>query len=114
MTVMAQEAPGMGRGSRQGSLYDTIELILDKGIVIDAFVRLSLIGIELIKLEVRVVIASVDTFLRYAETISRLEYQRATPDPLTRLVPPPAIERGAAVMPDGLITKVPAQSKMEK
>ena len=119
MTVMAQEAPAMARAGRQGSLYDTIELILDKGIVIDAFVRLSLIGIELIKLEVRVVIASVDTFLRYAETINRLELQRATQDPLVQLIPPPrdpraALARAVDGLPDGLLAKAPAPSKVEK
>lgn len=114
MTVLAQEAPaGMSPAPRQGSLYDTIELILDKGIVIDAFVRLSLIGIELIKLEVRVVIASVDTFLRYAETISRLELVRAPQEPAGRLVP--ALEQGGPILPDGLLSaKIPAQTKVEK
>jgi hypothetical protein len=51
------------------SLAEVIDRILDKGVVIDAWVRVSLVGIELIAIEARVVIASVDTFLKYAEAI---------------------------------------------
>jgi len=54
-------------------LYDVLDLILDKGIVIDAFVRVSLVGIELLTVVARVVIASVDTYLRYAEGAERLQ-----------------------------------------
>src|SRR2546423_7987045 len=57
-----RRAPTGGTG-----LYDVLDLILDKGIVIDAFVRVSLVGIELLTVDARVVIASVDTYLRYAE-----------------------------------------------
>lgn len=52
-----------------GTLAEVIELILDKGIVIDAWVRVSLVGIEILSIEARVVIASVDTYLKYAEAI---------------------------------------------
>ena len=51
------------------SLAEVIDRVLDKGIVIDAWVRVSLVGIELLSIEARVVIASVDTYLRYAEAI---------------------------------------------
>jgi hypothetical protein len=51
------------------SLVELINVILDKGIVIDAFVRVSLVGIELLTVEVRVVIASVATYLTYADAI---------------------------------------------
>jgi len=51
------------------SLVEVIDRILDKGIVVDAWVRVSLVGIELLTIEARVVIASVDTFLKYAEAI---------------------------------------------
>lgn len=60
------------------SLYDILDLILDKGIVVDAFVRVSLVGIELLTVDARVVIASVDTYLRYAEGAERLQlYNRS-------------------------------------
>ena len=48
-------------------------MVLDKGIVIDAYVRVSLIGIELLTIDARIVIASVDTYLRFAEAVNRLE-----------------------------------------
>jgi hypothetical protein len=51
------------------SLVEVVDRILDKGIVIDAWVRLSLVGIELLSVEARVVIASVETYLKYAEAI---------------------------------------------
>ena len=51
------------------SLVEVIDRILDKGIVVDAWVRVSLVGIELLTVEARVVVSSVDTFLKYAEAI---------------------------------------------
>ena len=53
-------------------LYDVLDLILDKGLVIDAYVRVSVVGIELLTIDLRVVIASVDTYLRFAEAVDRL------------------------------------------
>ena len=70
-------------GGRSGSLYDVIELILDRGLVIDAFVRVSLLGIEVLTVEARVVVASVDTYLRFAESASRLELTASSSDPRT-------------------------------
>jgi len=58
-----------------GGLADVIEVILDKGIVIDSYVRVSLVGIELLKIDARVVIASVDTYLRFAEATHRPDLQ---------------------------------------
>jgi len=60
------------RAPNSSGLYDVLDLILDKGIVVDAFVRVSLVGIELLTVDLRVVIASVDTYLRYAEGVERL------------------------------------------
>jgi hypothetical protein len=62
----------MGRGGPSG-LADVLEVLLDKGLVIDAFVRVSLVGIELLTVDVRVVVASVDTYLRFAEAANRLD-----------------------------------------
>jgi hypothetical protein len=60
------------------SLAEVIDRILDKGVVIDAFVRIALVGIELISIEARVVIASVETWLKYAEAVGlTVEPQRA-------------------------------------
>jgi gas vesicle structural protein len=62
-----QRAPG------PSGLADVVSVILDKGIVIDAYVRVSLIGIELLTIDARIVIASVDTYLRFAEAVNRLD-----------------------------------------
>jgi gas vesicle structural protein len=58
---------------RPSGLADVIDVILDKGLVIDAYVRVSLIGIELLTIDARIVIASVDTYLRFAEAVNRLD-----------------------------------------
>ena len=58
---------------RPSSLADVLDLILDKGLVIDAYVRLSVIGIEVVVIDARVVIASVDTYLRFAEAVNRMD-----------------------------------------
>jgi hypothetical protein len=55
-----------------------LELILDKGLVIDVFVRVSLIGIEILTIDARIVIASVDTYLRFAEAVNRLDLMEAS------------------------------------
>jgi hypothetical protein len=55
------------------SLADVIDTILDKGLVIDVYVRVSLVGIELLTIDARIVIASVDTYLRFAEAVNRLD-----------------------------------------
>lgn len=55
------------------SLADVVEIILDKGLVIDAYIRVSLVGIEVLTIDARIVIASVDTYLRFAEATNRLD-----------------------------------------
>src|SRR6266403_5575300 len=69
MTVMQS---GGSRGPSPTGLADVIETILDKGMVIDAFVRVSLVGIEVLTIDARVVVASIDTYLRYAEAVGRI------------------------------------------
>jgi gas vesicle structural protein len=62
-----------GGGPAPSGLADVIDTILDKGLVIDAYVRVSLVGIELLTIDARIVIASVDTYLRFAEAVNRLD-----------------------------------------
>jgi hypothetical protein len=62
---------------RPSGLADVIDVILDKGLVIDAYVRVSLIGIEILTIDARIVIASVDTYLRFAEAVNRLDLVQA-------------------------------------
>jgi len=63
------------RAPRSNGLADVLEILLDRGLVIDAFVRVSLVGIELLTIDLRVVVASVDTYLRFAEAVNRLDLQ---------------------------------------
>ncbi|MFI8828760.1 gas vesicle structural protein GvpA [Streptomyces sp. NPDC053431] len=89
MTIVQQQGSTAARGgSGSGNLYDVLELILDRGLVIDAFVRVSLVGIEILKIDVRVVVASVDTYLRFAEACNRLDLEagRKAPSQLTDIV----------------------------
>ncbi|TDC41554.1 gas vesicle structural protein GvpA [Actinomadura sp. KC345] len=73
---VAQQTSGSNyvqRGGSGSSLADVIDLILEKGLVIDIYVRVSLVGIELLTIDVRIVVASVDTYLRFAEAVNRLD-----------------------------------------
>ena len=63
------------RAPRPSGLADVLDVVLDKGIVIDAYIRVSLVGIELLTIDARIVIASVDTYLRFAEAVNRLDMQ---------------------------------------
>ncbi|PXY19057.1 gas vesicle protein GvpJ [Prauserella muralis] len=88
MTTAVQPAGGGGGGGfdrpSSSSLADVIDTILDKGLVIDAYVRVSLVGIELLTIDARIVVASVDTYLRFAEAVNRLDIsdneQKGLPD----------------------------------
>jgi hypothetical protein len=73
--AMTRGGGGGGYVQRSGSsgLYEILDLILDKGLVIDVFLRVSLVGIELLTVDARIVIASVDTYLRFAEAVNRLD-----------------------------------------
>src|SRR5438128_8532268 len=73
-TAMAPRgAGGVQRAPNPTGLAEVVDTILDKGMVIDAYVRVSLVGIELLTIDARVVIASVDTYLRFAEAVDRLD-----------------------------------------
>jgi hypothetical protein len=61
------------QGPSPSGLSDVLELILDKGLVIDVYVRISLVGIELITIDARIVVASVDTYLRFADAVGRID-----------------------------------------
>src|SRR5262245_54096922 len=79
------------RASGGTSLIDVLDRVLDKGIVIDAWVRVSLVGIDLLTVEARIVVASIDTYLRYSEAVGQT-------GPVSRPQVEPA-ERGA--LPEG-------------
>ncbi|MCG6494201.1 gas vesicle protein GvpJ [Kitasatospora sp. A2-31] len=83
-----------------GGLVDVIDVILDRGLVIDVFVRVSLLGLELLTVDARIVVASVDTYLRFAEAVNRLDL---TQDGGTGAAGPPATDgtTDAGVRPEG-------------
>ncbi|HEV2730464.1 MAG TPA: gas vesicle structural protein GvpA [Terriglobales bacterium] len=91
------------RVSGGSSLIDVLDRVLDKGIVIDAWVRISLVGIDLITVEARVVVASIDTYLKYADAVglmglvSRPQLGAPAPEPET------------AVETTRRVTRVPAR-----
>lgn len=107
MTVVPQGNAGAAAGPSGGSgnLYDVLELVLDRGLVIDAFARVSLVGIEIVKVDARVVVASVDTYLRFAEAANRLDLEagRKAPAQLTDVVES-ASEGGARGKSKGALT----------
>src|SRR5690242_13610253 len=89
------------RAPSPSGLADVVGLILDKGLVIDAYVRIAVIGIELITIDARIVIASVDTYLRFAEAVNRLDLME------TELAGLPELqEKGAEKMTEGAIEGV--------
>jgi gas vesicle structural protein len=71
---------------RPSGLADVVDVILDKGMVIDAYVRVALVGIELLTIDARIVIASVDTYLRFAEAVNRLEIGSDDAEGLPQLI----------------------------
>ncbi len=79
MAVMQRESSAgyITRAPRSSGLADVLEILLDRGLVIDAYVRVSLVGIELLTIDLRVVVASVDTYLRFAEAVNRLDLRAA-------------------------------------
>jgi len=89
------------RAPSPSSLADVVDLILDKGLVIDAYVRVSVIGIELLTVDARIVIASIDSYLRFAEAVNRLDLTQ------TELAGLPELqEKGAEEMTEGAIEGV--------
>lgn len=103
--IVMSVATQQGGGGGSSGLYDVLELILDRGLVIDAFVRVSLVGIEILKIDVRVVVASVDTYLRFAEACNRLDLESGPRKPagLTEL-PGKLTESGARGKTKGVLS----------
>jgi hypothetical protein len=103
MAIATQGTAGnyLQRAPSPSGLADVVDLILDKGLVIDAYVRIAVIGIELVTIDARIVIASVDTYLRFAEQVNRLDLTQ------TELAGLPELqEKGAEEMTEGAIEGV--------
>jgi gas vesicle structural protein len=86
------------RAPSPSGLAEVLDVILDKGLVIDAYVRVSVIGIEVLTIDARIVIASVDTYLRFAEAVNRLDLTQTELSGLPELQ-----EKGAEKMTEGAI-----------
>src|SRR3954463_12867371 len=98
MAAVARESSAgyITRAPRSSGLADVLEVLLDKGLVIDAFVRVVLVGIELLTIDARVVVASVDTYLRFAEAVNRLDLQQVgNAQTLSDLTSGETMERGS-------------------
>lgn len=104
MATTALQRQGGGYVQRSGSsgLYDVLDLILDKGLVIDVFVRVSVVGIEILTIDARIVIASVDTYLRFAEAVNRLDLAQSGGSTLPELMED-ITEDGAASKTKGVL-----------
>src|SRR5438067_8746561 len=89
------------RAPSPSGLADVVDLILDKGLVIDAYVRIAVIGIELVTIDARIVIASVDTYLRFAEAVNRLDLNETELSGLPELQ-----KKGAEEVTEGAIEGV--------
>jgi hypothetical protein len=80
MTSAVEQAGASAQRPSPTGLADVIDTILDKGLVIDAYVRVSVVGIELLTIDARIVVASVDTYLRFAEAVNRLDLTQQKKD----------------------------------
>ncbi|WP_214103809.1 gas vesicle protein GvpJ [Acrocarpospora catenulata] len=94
MTVQPVGGGGVSNLPSGTSLADVIDTILDKGLVIDAYVSVSLIGIELLSIDARIVVASVDTYLRFAEATDRLDLAKSRKPGLPEIVETVTQDRG--------------------
>jgi gas vesicle structural protein len=103
-TMAMQRGAGGGYVQRSNSsgLYEILDVLLDKGLVIDVFLRVSLVGIELLTVDARIVIASVDTYLRFAEAVNRLDLNASEPEGLPQLIED-LQERGASSKTKGAL-----------
>ena len=115
-SVRSVGVPGLERDSTSTSVIDVLDHVLDKGIVIDAWVRVSLIGIDLITVEARVVVASIETYLNRADAVAQVVPASVTlsrptvwahPPPPTLAVTPPTRSTNLR----GRVSKVPQTPK---
>jgi gas vesicle structural protein len=97
----------LDRSPNPSGLVEVLDLILDKGLVIDAYVRVSVVGIELLTIDARIVIASVDTYLRFAEAVNRLDLP-AQSKGLTEAIGDPD-ESGAGEKTEGAVESAAAR-----
>jgi gas vesicle structural protein len=83
---MSKDVSAYVQRSSTSGLADVLDVLLDKGLVLDVFLRVSLIGIEIITVDARIVLASVDTYLRFADAVNRLDLGSAEGEGLPELL----------------------------
>ena len=118
MAIAQRHGAMQARGGGPSGLADVLEVLLDKGLVVDAFVRVSLVGIELLTVDARIVVASVDTYLRFAEAVNRLDLLETTNSQTLGDLTSGAEQKGGREMTKGALEgvreKLPGKSKREK
>ncbi|WP_435872485.1 gas vesicle protein GvpJ [Micromonospora echinofusca] len=105
MSIATSEGPAGGaleRGGAGSSLADVVETVLDKGVVIDAQVSVNVVGIQLLEINARITIASIETYLRFAEAVDRFDITPADQKGLTDLVGDAAGALGAGGAVSGI------------
>src|SRR5690242_9139287 len=102
--MTAAQGGGYLERPKPSGLADVIDIILAKGIVLDAYVRVSLVGIELVTIDARIVISSVDTYLRFAEATNRLDLDEKDGEGLPEIMADTA-ESGIEAAARGLTRK---------
>lgn len=85
-TITRRQRGGYLERPSPSGLAEVVDLILDKGLVIDVYVRVALVGIEVLTIDARIVVASVDTYLRFAEAVNRLDLTENGPSGLPDLL----------------------------
>ena len=115
MAIATQGTAGnyLQRAPSPSGLADVVDLILDKGLVIDAYVRIAVIGIELVTIDARIVIASVDTYLRFAEAVNRLDLNQTELAGLPELVEKGAEKKTEAAVEGVVHELVPSGSMLK-
>jgi gas vesicle structural protein len=104
-----------GARSSGNLIYDVVELILDRGVVIDVFARVALVGIEIVTVDARIVVASVDTYLRFAEICGRLDLTGALrPAGLPELVGDAKKRLVSGTIVDAVAESVPVLRELER
>jgi len=118
MAIVESALAQVPEGRRGNSLADILDLILDKGMVIDAFVRVSVIGIELLTLDARIVIASIDTYLGFARAVNRLDLTKTkestTYEDLVRGSSSQISEGGTKGVIEGVKDEMPGHKKKKE
>jgi len=99
--VERRSSSAVDRNPSPAGLYEIVDVILDKGLVIDAYVRVSVVGLEVLTVDARIVVASVDTYLHFAESVDRLKLSEREPKALPDVFSGETTEKAAEAKTKG-------------